>query len=52
MKWFSRKLVAGLVAGVGLILTGQADQLPTLAITYIGAQGAVDVTKNFKKKEN
>ena len=51
MKWLSRKLIAAVIGGVGLVLTGQADQLPVLAMTYIGAQGAVDITQALKAKK-
>lgn len=46
----SKKLIAVVVTVVGLIYVGEYEMAKQVVMTYIGAQGAVDVVAALKKK--
>lgn len=49
-SFVSKKLIAVVVAVVGLICVGEYEMAKQVVMAYIGAQGAVDIMAAFKKK--
>ncbi len=49
-SFVSKKLIAVVVAVVGLICVGEYEMAKQVVMTYIGTQGAVDVAAALKKK--
>jgi len=49
-SFVSKKLIAVVIAVAGLIYVGEYEMAKQVVMTYIGAQGAVDVAAILKKK--
>jgi hypothetical protein len=49
-SFVSKKLIALIVGVIALAVLGETEMVKQLVMTYIGAQGAVDVVAALKKK--